>query len=59
MIIATVVVNQLIGPPLMRWALRQVGDAMRGDSENAEKVVVVGMSNGHKRMLDSGCRGVH
>ena len=53
MIIATVVVNQLIGPPLMRWALRQVGDAMRGDSENAEKVVVVGVSNGHNRMLDS------
>eukprot|EP00946_MAST-07B_sp_MAST-7B-sp1_P004879 g4879.t1 len=53
MIIATVVINQLIGPPLMRWALRQIGDAMRGDSVNAEKVIVVGISNDHKRVLDS------
>ena len=53
MIIATVVLNQLMGPPLMRWALRKVGDAMRGDSPNAEKVVVVGMNSRQTRVLDS------
>ena len=53
MIIATVVLNQLMGPPLMRWALRQVGEAMRGDSPNAEKVVVVGVHPNQTRVLDS------
>ena len=53
MIIATVVLNQLMGPPLMRWALRQVGDAMRGNSPNAEKVIVVGINKNHTRVLDS------
>ena len=49
MIIATVVINQLMGPPLMRWALRKVNNAMRGDSPNAEKVVVVGVGPTHAR----------
>lgn len=53
MIIATVVINQLMGPPLMRWALRKVGNAKRGDSPNAEKVVVVGIHPKHSRVLDS------
>lgn len=45
--IGTIVVNQLIGPPLFKWAIRLVGEAHTGDElEPANRhVVLVGKGN--------------
>ncbi len=44
LVIGSIVVNQIIGPPLMKWAVQWVGEAHVGDDqvENAQSALIFG-----------------